>query len=215
MIEIIPGVTPIYSPSATSLFKQCQMKWWLRTQGWKLPSMLTRKDVTGAMGNAFHVAAKAYMLAEQSMRGNAEGYYIAMAKEYYFDWFAANQHLGLDDKAQADNEDAMQIISAMVKAFYNQTFFDEVYDIVEVENQLVDYGNCIPDLVLRDRHGLIDVDYKTRTYSSDFYKRREIDEFHQTRQMLHYTWAIQHKYQEPVERCMLVIIPRNKRPTGY
>ena len=187
MTEFTPGVTPCFSPSSTGSFKSCQMAWILARQGWMLPKQTSKGDVAAAIGTAFHAAAEVYMLAIREGETPDVDAMLHIAMHSYNEWKVEADKVGYDDKASAEIVDAEKIITAMVIAFPKQEMLSALYKVVAVEEPLVGFGGSIPDLILRDSHGLVVVDYKTRVYTSPYYKEMEIRDFPRGRQMFHYS----------------------------
>ncbi len=74
---------------------------------------------------------------------------------------------------------------------------DKSWRIVDVERAWEDYGNCRPDLVIRDSVGLAIVDYKTKVKAS---LARYSNDYTDSHQMKHYCYFGGKVYNEPVNR---------------
>lgn len=203
-----------FSQSAVNLFHECETKFVLMQEGWRKGEPTVGKGrVAASMGSAFHAAAAVYHIHRMNGTKHNVDDLHSIAVEFYETWKASVLNLVWDDKAYGEEADYAVVFRKMIEAYIKTETLTKMYEIVAVEETFPEkFGSSTPDLILKDRHGLVCVDIKTRRYSSDYYKRRDIADFPGTTQMLLYTLAIQELHGETCDRCILALVPRNKRP---
>lgn len=213
MFEFIPGVTPCYAPTPTEKFLQCQLRWALDRK-WRPRALLTRADVARSVGIAFHKGIELYF-NDRKCEGKTviPGLYVDAAVDNFKNWLNTEAHRGCDQEARTEIEVVPKTLEGMLRQFVAQEHLTKLYNVVSVELTLKPWGNCRLDLVLSDDLGLIVPDIKTRVYSSRYYRDQEFLQFPYTRQAYHYTWAAEQHFKEEVNRVILLVVPRNTRPT--
>lgn len=88
----------------------------------------------------------------------------------------------------------------------------DTWQVVGVEHAFgPEYGNSRPDVVVKDDTGLAIVDYKSKLQLRAEYRQKTLNEYANSHQMLHYGWAGQEIFGEPVHKYYIglaVIEPR-------
>lgn len=184
---------PKFRTTETITFRQCPTKWWYARNGWRGKSYGSR-DVAAAIGTAIHAGTahidRCDMRGEsvsltylnESLPRTLENHLDALAKYGPESQAAATMMTKAHDK-----------YARAIEVYYESQPL-EPYEIIEVELTMPNYGGTTLDRAVVRSDGAVGViDLKTRRFSSDYYKRKFLDEFAQSWQMKHYSWAYEER----------------------
>jgi hypothetical protein len=183
------------------------MFWALKQEGWS-PKKVGNKEIAGALGTAFHLAAAAHNRGER----NLEVLQVISQTEYTR--IINEISRGLDDEGLGKAEVARQTLEKCVSVYVKDDPVNEVFHKVEdVEFTLDNYGGTTIDLGVRLYDGTLGVlDYKCKRFSNPYYKYAYLEEFERLWQMKHYVWAYAQHKGEPVSHFYLGLMEIRQRP---
>ena len=201
----------VYSPSRTKSFLECPAEWRLELRGWQ-PRAYGNKQLAGILGDAFHLAhAEFYrngghttapetlaLDLPQIARFNVEQQLHQLEKQRFeCDLKALDLRNALPLKAQT-----------LVTRWLQQNPVPKEWQIVAVEHMLKDYGYCKIDLLVHpypmDRLAVLDAKVKLRLEKKEFTK--ELEKFAYSWQFMHYAWAAEQHYEEPVQDYFVMMV---------
>ena len=177
----------VYSPSATTTFAQCPMKWWLRRRGIG-PRVLTKATLAAELGTLISRGMEhhhrlelaqgcpdeeymAQLVAESEVLGNKSRLIVPGNLEVEFGLVVSRAKRAIEALAKA---------APLVKGAWT----------IDAEMVLERHGKARIDLLLGTEGGSIVVDYKSKVQVTAYYREQTKEDYTYSWQMYHYVWAL-------------------------
>ena len=187
----------------------------LSREGWQ-PKYLQKKDWSALLGQGFAAGVGIYNnLRQEYERAGAQAperdatkraeliqacgdAAVKIVQQKTADMLTSGLNAGDDDQGYQDKLE--QRIRKSVSSYIASDPIPDSWRIVDAEKDFGEaYGNARADLVCRDANGaLVIIDYKTKLTLAAQYRNKTIQEFANSHQMLHYSWAAEHTYGDSV-----------------
>lgn len=196
---------PSYRPSSIVTFAFCPQLEAFERAGW-VPKVATKKLVAALWSTAAHAGFAFYQRA--LLDGDADPVHRVTA---------ASQVAGAEWQAEIDHhtqhgvtfgtldvEERRQDLVKLVQKYAKDCLINQPgWEVLAVEEGLMEDGNCRPDVVCRDPQGNIaPVDYKVKyeVNSKWFDMDGWIAEFRYSYKQSRYCWELARKYKQPCRR---------------
>lgn len=204
----------VYSPSATTTFAQCPMKWFLsRARGIK-PRVLTKGLLAAELGTLISFGMEKYHKSVLFGSGNPEQEAMEHMEQV---WTNNNLHTGnrvIPNDLEAELEElpqrAVRAVQALIKA---EPVISGAWTI-DAELVLHDFGNARIDLLLGTNEGPAVVDYKSKVSVNPYYREITRQDYEHSWQMYHYVWSLR-KMGHNVTQFMIVLVVITPKPKVY
>lgn len=198
----------VYSPSQTDSFMENPAVRRLKyIEKWR-PRLIKNPDLARILGSAVSAGLAEYNRARRdSLPLDPDAAGRVAAETARLDLKHLQSH-GLTPTGR-ETETARLLPERAYKAVTRYIAQDPIpldWKIVAVEPILKDHGWARPDLVLRSPLGLVPLDYKTKLTLDEKYKERTLNEYRYSWAMLHYAWACEEVFKEPVASYYISLI---------
>lgn len=219
----------VYSPSSTKTWTRCPMMRALNKEGW-VPRYMAKKDWSALIGKGFAAGVGIYNnLRAEWERAGAQAperdpikradliaacsdAAVKIIEQELADTAAAGIGMSSDDD-EASRSRLEPRIRKAVSSYIATDPIPDSWRIVDVEKDFgPEYGNARADLVVMDDlNALAMLDYKSKLTLKAEYRAKTVQEYANSPQMFHYSWAGQSVYQKQVARYFIglaVLEPR-------
>lgn len=207
-------MTKKFRATETVKFHRCETLWVLDRQGVESPEYGVR-DVAAAVGTAIHEGCATFhaCLRDQCSKCNIEDYIAVSMASLLPALDTITQRPPASQKALELYADAERRTTRAIEEYVRMNPLRGV-EVLDIERTLHNYGSTTIDVGIRLGDGrLVVVDLKTRSFTTEFYKQKFLDEFSQSWQMKHYVKGYADLYDEKVNDFWLVLIDlRKTRP---
>lgn len=200
-----PGF-PVYSPSQTALFLECQMAWAMRYQRKVESKVYDHREIAGAVGTAFSVY-------QEYLPGGAKTAAELAHENLEFQLREMASKRTVVSRAVGYLESAHERLEKFVKIFNRTPVIPASWTLFDREAEFTNFGRCRIDAMYRTSVDMLGVlDYKTRGRLQANQMEKARREFATSNQLYHYAWAASLIYGEPVHFVSICIVIMEPKP---
>lgn len=197
----------IYSPSQTVRYLECPMAWWLSRRQNIEPVQYAFMELAGCVGVAFSIFME-YLFETNVATAKQRAHQSLI--ERHNELMATKRTCA--DHAKAFESQLHTRLDRFVDAYLQLNPIPPAWKLFDAEKAFPRFGNCRVDTMARTQTGkLAIIDYKTRGRLNANQVESTRIEFSTSHQLLHYAWAAQQEYNEPVEYtaiCLVALEPK-------
>jgi hypothetical protein len=172
-------------------------------EGWH-PITMGYPDRALVAGAGFNEGVLSYYRDKLGSNIEAASNFGGEADRYIKDRLAHIEKQGFQWKEEADTGDLIKTVSVAVARYIAADPLPRSW-LVAVEPTLTEYGRAKPDLVLRSPH-LTPLDIKFKLTLDEDRLAQTIAEYAYGWQFMHYVWATEGHFQEPVRNSGLILV---------
>lgn len=196
----------IFSPSAIKTFAECPMLYELQYVDRYELRQANRPWHGKTAGDAFSVGVAAvHSYLKAGLPVNVETVVKQTLGQHTLNINNFLDAGGIVERADVDN--VQRDLERAIRRYCVDHPFTN-WRITEVEKCLgPEYGNARPDLIGYDQHAILSVaDIKFKRNLATDYRNSTIEEYRYDWQFLHYAWAMQEYYQQPVNVYLALVV---------
>lgn len=190
----------IFSPSAIKVYSECPIKYELQ---------YLDKVVPKVAGNAFYglIAGKAFSKGIDTWYKN--GHCLGDATIAGTTKLLADIHQFTEAGGQVESETVEHLVDDIETAIKKFTASDPFALWTEIQTEVslpAEYGNPRLDIIGRNQYGTLSfADIKFKRYLDTKYVDKTVEEYRYDWQFLHYQWAMEQHYKEPINAYLCLV----------
>jgi len=203
MAEVTKG--KVFSPSQTSVFLECEMRWFLRYRQRYEGKFYMQKEIAGCVGSAFHT----YFEFEE------EGHKVALERavhDFHERMGKLKEVRQCSERASAYEAAAPERLKKLIDLYVRKNPIPASWEIFDRERVFPDHGFSRIDAMYRTSMGVLGpLDFKTRGRLQANQVDKARREFGTSGQLMHYCWMASEVYGETVNQASIVLITLEPR----
>lgn len=188
----------VYSPSSTVTWLECPLKWHL-SHKWE-QKVIGKPALSRIVGQALAQGIALYL----TKTGDPLEVVPVVATQALEGMLARGHRL--DEREEPFARNLGQVCEKGMGKFIAANPLPPAWEIVEVETPLLEYGPCIPDLLVRINGGLCVLDWKVKRTLDTRYLQATLDDYRDSWQFSHYRWAVEEVKGEPVVQSITGLV---------